>query len=189
MAKTETQVIADRYVRALYELAEEAKATDAVASDLTSMSELVAEMHDLWLLIKNPLVARKKKAEVFAAIMKKGKATEVSLRFVEALAYNDRLPLLPQIASRFTEFLAAKRGVLQVNVRSAQKLTDAQLNEVGSALANATGKQISLQTEIDPSLLSGLVVQVGGVQIDSSAAGKLRRMEQSLHAAVNQRAA
>lgn len=189
MAKTETQVIADRYVKALYELAEAAGATDAVAADLNTLANMIAEVHELWALIKNPLLPRKKKAEVLSAILKKGKASDVTLRFVEALAYNQRLVLLPQISKRFASFLADARGILQVHVRSADALSASQLKEVESVLADATGKKIAIETSVDADLISGLVVQIGGVQIDSSAAGKLRRIEKSLHASVNQQAA
>jgi len=67
-----------------------------------------------------------------------------------------------------------------VRVTVARELTDAERADVQRRLAQATGKQIDLTTEIDPSILGGIVIRMGDRLIDASVAGRLERLRQDL---------
>lgn len=104
------------------------------------------------------------------------------VRFVEMLADNRRLPLLPEIAGLFEQLRAEAERVVKARVRSATTLGDADLAAIHDGLRRRFGREVELQTELDPSLIGGAVIEAGDVVIDGSVRGKLERLQSALAA-------
>lgn len=83
-------------------------------------------------------------------------------------------------AEELADLAAARRGRSLAKVRTPVALSEQQESTLADTLARIYGRTISLQIELDPSLLGGLVVQVGGEVIDGSVAGKLAAARRSL---------
>jgi len=169
--------LAGRYATALYELADEAKALDAVAADLKTLKGLVAESADLRRLVTSPLVPREQQAKAVLALVEKAGVSDITRRFVGTVARNRRLASLVQIVDGFMALLAAHRGEITAEVTSAKALSQPQAEAVGNALRTAIGKKVSVQLNVDPKLLGGLKVKVGSRLIDASLASKLQRLQ------------
>ncbi len=80
----------------------------------------------------------------------------------------------------FREIAAAHRGEISAEVTSAHALTSAQENELKAALKGVTGKDVTIDVTVDPSILGGLIVKVGSRQIDTSLRTKLSTLKLAL---------
>lgn len=103
-------------------------------------------------------------------------------RFVRLLADNRRLELLPEIAGLFEQLRAEAERVVKARVRSATTLGDADLAAIRDGLRRRFGREVELETELDPSLIGGAVIDAGDVVIDGSIRGKLERLQSALAA-------
>ena len=89
--------LAGRYAGALYDLAVEAKATDAVLADLTALKSLIAENKELASVVSSPVYSRTDQMKAMIAVLEKAGANSLTVKFVGAVAENGRLFALPQI--------------------------------------------------------------------------------------------
>lgn len=169
--------LAGRYATALYELADEAKALDAVSADLTALKAQITGSADLRRLITSPLIPRAEQAKAMLALVEKSGVSDITRRFVGTVARNRRLASLVSIIDGFVALLAMHRGEVTAEVTSAKQLSPAQADAVGNALRAAVGKKVAVQLNVDPQLLGGLKVKVGSRLIDASIASKLQRLQ------------
>ena len=173
--------LAGRYAGALYELAVEAKSTDAVLSDLAGLKNLMAENAELHAVITSPVYARAEQAKAVMAIAEKAGANKLTTKFLGAIADNGRLFALPQIVQAFAEEVARRNGQISAEVISAITLDGQRQKAVEEIVAKLAGsKNISLEMRVDPSLLGGLVVRIGSRLFDTSVKTKLNRLEAAM---------
>ena len=109
-------------------------------------------------------------------------AADVTKKFMKLLISQKRLAVLPDIMPMFAEWVAAARGELPVEVFSAQPLKLPETKYISDRLKAAYGKEISIKAHTDASLLGGVIIKIGSVQLDGSLAGKLRRLKLALPA-------
>jgi F-type H+-transporting ATPase subunit delta len=165
--------LAGRYANALFELAQEQKAVDAVSADLASLRRAMETSADLTRLVRSPVFSAADHARALKAILDKMGANELTTKFVLLLAQKRRLFVLLQIMSAYEHLVAKSRGETEAEVTAARTLSDGEIAELKAALKSKLGKEPRLHTKIDPSLLGGLVVKVGSRMIDSSLRTKL----------------
>ncbi len=175
--------LAGRYALALLELADEQKQLDSVADDLRALQALIAESDDLRKLMRSPLYGRDDQAGAMAAILEKAGAQDLTRRFVQVLAYNRRLFVLPDAIEVFLGELARRRGEITAHVSSAIELSDEHRDALTESLRKAMGGKIRLETKVDPGLIGGLVVRVGSRMIDNSLRSKLQRLQLTMKGA------
>ncbi|BCW87492.1 ATP synthase subunit delta [Alphaproteobacteria bacterium SO-S41] len=180
MAKASSSLAAERYARALFELANEEGALDAVAGDLTALVGLIDESADLARLVRSPVFSRDQQGKAMAEILSTAGAAPLTQKFIGLVAENRRLFMLPQIAKAFRLLLAKQRGEIAAEVKAAHPLTDAQVADLKATLKAAYGKEPQLTVSVDPSLIAGLVVKVGSKMIDSSLKTKLLNLKTAL---------
>ncbi|MGQ0665278.1 MAG: F0F1 ATP synthase subunit delta [Pseudomonadota bacterium] len=167
---------AGRYATALYELAEDARALDAVAGDLGRLKGLVANSPELRRLIASPLLSRDAQAKAMAAVIERAEVSDLVRRLVGTLARNRRLFALVGIIDAFLAMLAARRGEVKAEVASAAPLSAAQAEAVADALKGAVGRKVAIDLKVDPALLGGLKVKVGSRLVDDSLGAKLQKL-------------
>lgn len=176
-AKAIVSGVSGRYAIALFELAEESNALEAVESDLNDLGGMLAESEDLRQLISSPLYSRQDQSNAIAAVASGAGVSELTSRFLGVLAENRRLGTLPQIITGFGRLLAAHRGEVSAEVKSAHELTDAQQDALAKKLKAAVGKDVAMEVSVDETLMGGLVVKVGSRMVDSSLKTKLDNLQ------------
>jgi F-type H+-transporting ATPase subunit delta len=175
--------LAGRYAVALFDLAQEQDALDAVAGDLHRLRDLLAGSADLERLIRSPVVSRDEQARAITAIGERAGFAPLTLQFLGLLAHKRRLFALPDVIAAYDAMLAEYRGEVGAEVVSAVPLSPEQLESVERQLSAAVGQTVKLSTEVDPGLLGGLVVRVGSRMIDASIRTKLHQLELALKGA------
>lgn len=169
--------LATRYAAALFDLADSKKALDAVAADLAALQTMIGESDDLRRLMNSPILGRDEQTKAIAAISKAASFNDLTHKFVGLVAQNRRLFTLPAMIRAFLKQLADRRGEITAEVTAARPLTAAQQASVAEAIKRAVGSKVTIDVKVDPSLLGGLVVQVGSRMIDSSIKTKLQKLQ------------
>ncbi len=169
--------LAGRYAAALYDIAETAGTLDAVANDLRALRAMITESADLRRLIASPVLDRADQAKAMRALLERGGANDLTLRFVGVVTDNRRLFALPQIIEAYLRRLAERRGEVVAHVASAKALSPAQVERVTETLRRGLGSKVVVDLAVDPGLIGGLVVRVGSKLVDDSLRSKLLRLQ------------
>jgi len=177
-----TASLAGRYASALYDLAKERELTAAVEGDLANLAQAVRESSDFAALIHNPEISRDAAGKVIAGVAGVLGVSELTRNFLGVLAHNRRLGKLPEVARAYSEIAAAARGQVTAKVITAHPLDDAQRRELAAKLKAREGRDVTLDTAVDPGILGGLVVTIGSRRIDGSLRTRLNSLEQAMKA-------
>ena len=173
--------LAGRYAGALYALAEESGKIDAVVKDMNGVAELVSANQDMRMLVESPAITWAEQTKAVTAVLEKGGADALTVKFVGTVASNGRLHALSRIISAFLDEHARRRGEVSAEVISAVEMDDARRARVEQAVSKLAGSdKLSLSMRVDPSLIGGLVVRIGSRMIDTSIRTKLNRLETAM---------
>ena len=172
--------IAERYALALYELAQESKAQKSLETDIDALDAALKESDDLRNLIHSPIYAREEQAAAIDAISKKMKLGPLLANTLSLMASKRRLFVLPQLVARVREIIAEENGEVTAEVLTAKELTKTQSDKLAKTLAEKFGKNVTLKSAVDESLIGGLVVKVGSKMIDTSIRSKLAALQNSM---------
>ena len=165
--------LAGRYATAIFELAQEERAVEAVERDFGALKDLIAGSADLARLVKAPVFTRDDQKKGIDAVLRAIEAAPLTVRFVLMLASKRRLFALTDIIAAFNTMVGKMRGEVDASVTSARPLGGAEVEELKRVLKAKLGRDARLEQKVDPTLLGGLVVKVGSRMIDSSLRTKL----------------
>jgi F-type H+-transporting ATPase subunit delta len=172
--------VAERYASSLFTLALEEGAVEGVSSALDQFQSMIDGSPDLQRLIKSPVFSADEQLAAVEAILEKAGITGIAANFVKVAASNRRLFAVPGMVRAFREIAARHRGEVSAEVTSAHALTAAQETELKAALKGVTGKDVTINVAVDPTILGGLIVKLGSRQIDTSLRTKLSTLKLSL---------
>jgi F-type H+-transporting ATPase subunit delta len=172
--------MAGRYAAALFDLANEQNKVSEVENDLAKFQQLYDESADLARLVKSPVIAADDQTRALGLVLERAGVGTLTRNFLALVARNRRLFAAPDMARAYRALAAKARGEVTAEVASAHPLTDAQAAALKQTLKEAVGKDVSLATRVDPSLLGGLIVKLGSRMVDSSLKTKLAGLSLSL---------
>jgi F-type H+-transporting ATPase subunit delta len=167
--------LARPYARALFLLAKEAGQLKDV-SEALGFSAQASVVPAVARLLGNPLAS----SEQLLDLLIHPDAPAVMRDFLNVLAENGRLALLPDVSALFEQLRAESEQVVKANITSATALSDAELNQLTDALKKRFGREVEVRTAVDASLIGGAVIDTGDVVIDGSVRNKLSRLNASL---------
>ncbi|MEZ5081180.1 MAG: ATP synthase F1 subunit delta [Thermoleophilia bacterium] len=173
--------VASTYAEALHQSAIDGNAVDEVRRDLAGFTEAVAESDDLARVLNNPEVETKAKRSIVADISEG--ATPIVKNFLQVLIDRGRISELPAIRQALEERVAAAAGRVDVHVITAIPLDDALRQRIVARIAEETGLTVDLTEDVDPDIVGGLVMRVGGVVLDSSVRNRLAELRRQMASA------
>lgn len=165
-----------RYALALFELARDAKTIDRVEASLATVRDALAGSGDFRALTTSPVVQRGQAAKAILAAADEMGVDTTTKNFLGVLAENRRLGELPHIIRAFRTLASRHRGEVSAEVTSAHPLSDEQVTELKQQLRLRVGREVAVETQVDPALLGGLVVRIGSQMIDSSIRTRLNAL-------------
>ncbi|HZT27330.1 MAG TPA: F0F1 ATP synthase subunit delta [Pseudolabrys sp.] len=169
---------AGRYATALFDLALEAKAIDAVKQDLEQFDALIAASSDLLRLVRSPAFSADEQLKALSAILARVGIEGLAANFLRVITTNRRLFAVRDMIRDFRMLVAQHRGEVTAQVTVADRLNDQNLEALKNALKSVThGKEIDLNVKIDPAIIGGLIVKVGSRMIDTSLRTKLNAIK------------
>ncbi len=172
--------VAGRYASALFELAQDQNAVDAVESDLARIEAMAAESADLRRLLRSPVYTADEQKAAIGALLDKAGIGGLAGNFVRLVASKRRLFLLLQMIRAYKALNAQAKGIVPAEVRVAEEPSAALLDEIRATVRDLAQSEVSLDVKVDPALIGGLVVKVGSRMIDASLRTKLNAIRLSL---------
>ena len=169
-----------RYATALFDLARDDKALDAVSASLAALAGGLRDSDDLKRLTTSPLVSRDDATKAVAATASAMRLDPITTKFLGVLAANRRLGQLDAVIRAFDQLLARHRGETTAEVVSAHPLDEAQVEALKVRLKSQTGSEVAVQLSVDPAILGGLIVKLGSRQIDGSIRTKLNTLAHAM---------
>jgi len=174
-----TTIRALRFAEAAFAVARDTNELDVWLAALEQAS-VVFENHAAAIFLSSPVEPAEKKQAVLAELLPGIPPTVTN--FFAILAHRDRLDLIPQIVTAFRRLLNEHRNVVVADVTTAVPIDERQKALIASRLGRRLGKTVTLETHVDPSILGGVVAQVGDDVIDGSVRGRLERLRRALTA-------
>ena len=165
-----------RYSLALYELAEESNATHEIEKDSLSIIQLISNSEDFNLLINDPTNQKEDQLNVILKISEKFKINNLLTKFLSFLISKRRFFYVEKILKDFIETCSKKRGEIKAELTVAKELTEKEINSIKEELTKNFSSKIKLNYKYDPSLIGGLIVQVGSKMVDTSIKNKLQKI-------------
>jgi len=172
--------VARIYGEALYKSAEQQGRVDELQGELDALvKEVFARSPEVELILSSAAISRERKQAVLDHVFG-GRASDVFLHTLQVLNNHDRLDLLRHVVTAYRTIHDQKAGRIIAEVRSAVSLTDEQRHRLLETVREVSAREPVLHETIDPSLLGGLVVQVGDWVYDASVRTKLDTLRNQL---------
>ena len=169
--------MAGRYATALFELARDERAIDAVKADLDRFEGLLAESPDLARLVRSPVFSAEQQLRALAAVLELAGIGGLAAKFLQFLAANRRLFAVRAVIKGFRALVAHHKGEVTADVTLAQKPDDRHLAAIKDALRAVSGKDVQVDVQIDHAIIGGLIVKLGSRMVDSSLRTKLKSIK------------
>jgi len=164
----------------MLELATEANIAEKVGDDLQAFVSLIEENRDLGRTLFNPGFAKAQRRGLLDALLPKCSFDRVTENFLRLLIDKSRIDHLPAIVREYRDLNDVQLGRIRALVRSSVPIMPADVLQLQGLLEKVTAKQVLLEQQVDPSLIGGMVTQVGGLVFDGSIRMQLTKMRQRL---------
>jgi F-type H+-transporting ATPase subunit delta len=178
-------ILAARYARALYTLAAEKNEQDAVFTQMRALSEAFNADAEVSRFLFSPVVRPGDKVKALEKLVGTLALPDSLKNFLLLLAKKNRLGVFKDIVTAYQQIADDSHGVTRGVVRSAAVLAPEERKRIETLVGKATKKQVILTYKEDPSLLGGLVAEVGSFTFDDSLISHLNRINEQLTRSVH----
>ncbi len=175
-----SMLVATRYARAIYNLAKESNDQDAMFEQMRVIDDAFSLEKDIIEFVHSPVIRPTDKVKAIEGLASKVKLPEVLKNVLMVLARKNRLDLFPEIMTAYQTISDEAHGVTRGVVRSATVLAPDERKRIEQLVGKATKKQVILTYKEDPTLLGGLVAEVGSFTFDDSLSSHLIRIKEQL---------
>jgi F-type H+-transporting ATPase subunit delta len=172
--------VSGRYATALFELARDERAIDAVLLDLDQFNAMLDDSGDLRRLVRSPVFSADMQVKALTVVLDRAGITGISANFLKVLTANRRLFAVADVIRAFRALVAKFKGEAAADVTVAEPLSDKNLDALKTALKSVTGKDVALNVKVDPAIIGGLVVKLGSRMVDSSLRTKLNSIKHAM---------
>ncbi|MFO1151453.1 MAG: F0F1 ATP synthase subunit delta [Alsobacter sp.] len=175
MAEENTTVsgVAGRYATALFELAKDTGAIDAVGRDLDTFDRLVQSQPDLHRFVRSPVFTAEEQVKALKPILDKAGIGGLAANFLLLVATKRRLFSVQDMVRGFRALVDEANGVVRAQVTVAEQPSEKVLGDIKQALKEVAGDKVAVDVKVDPAIIGGLVVKLGSKMVDASLRTKL----------------
>jgi len=160
-------LVAERYAKALFELALEKGVAGEVYQDSLSITNVCENSRELRLLLKSPILNSGKKLTILQEIFGKN-INSLTMTYLLIMVRKNRESFIPAIAIQLVELYQAYRNILTVHFKSPVLPDEVTRKQVLDLMEKYTGADIDLKAEIDESLIGGFILKWKDKQYDAS---------------------
>lgn len=170
-----SQETARRYAEALYTLAVEEDCVESIDNDYRRIVEEIKDVPDVLRYLTHPLVARDAKTSFLREAFPD--ASEYLHNMFGLLVRNGREGYIDMIYDEFARLRSQQEGIVQVRVITAQKLSSQDRKQLALHLEKKLGGRVSLDEQVNESLIGGLRIEIGGKVIDGTLRARLDELK------------
>ena len=172
--------IPGRYAAALYMASFKSGTLSNVEKEVSSLLTVLTASPELKTFVAEPgMPAKTRSAGLSAVLDKVGVKDSTIKRFMDVVVENKRTSDLEGMLKKFQEIAAQQRGEVKATVTTAKALGKAELESVRGGLSGLLGKGESLHLEerVDPSIISGIVIDIGDKHVDMSVSTRVKKLQ------------
>lgn len=169
---------AQRYAKALLEIAIEQKAEDQVKADMETLLSGLNQSKELRSMMLSPVVKADQKERIIQRIFGEH-VSELTMRFIQLLTRKHREMFLREMAAAYESAWRVHKGIKQLQITSAHPLTEAQRTEMIAKAKEWAKSEIEIEERINPELIGGFVMRLDDKQIDASVAHQIKELRSS----------
>ena len=144
------------------------------------VNKLLKESSDFKEMILNPTVMKEDKKKIIFAIADKNNFSQILKNFLGFITIKNRLFFLDKIIKSFINIVSRSKGELKAKVISPKKLSTEEQKKIQKELSKNFKSQLNIDYEYDPSLIAGLIIQIGSTMVDTSIKTKLKKLEKNM---------
>ena len=170
--------IARVYAEALFEVAKEKGKLDEIREELAQFADTLAESKEMQVFFFSPYFSSAEKKDGIRRVV--DGADDEFVNFLELLAEKHRMPVVFRIRRQFDDLWKRENRKIDVTVTSATELDDKVVKQIGKEIESQTGRSVELSSELDDSILGGLVLQVGNMVLDASIRNRLEKLRKNV---------
>lgn len=164
-----------RYAKAVLSLATDRGTAETVNNDMKLIVDTIAQNKNLSDTLQSPVIGATTKKTILLEVFKNTNKTTLSL--LETLAANNRIAILGDVASKYSQLFDQSKGIQLATVTTAVPLTDALKQQVLAKAKELTGKDIEVQGIVDENTIGGFILRVGDIQYNASIANQLNKLK------------
>lgn len=169
------------YARALFQAARADDVLDRVAADLAGVAAALDDVPALGSFLRNPQVEPAGKASVLDEVSEG--AHQLVRNFLRLVAEKGRAGEIAEMSTELEAMVARAQNRLAVELQTAHELSDDEARSIVKTIEAAAGREVDATRSVDPSLIGGIVLQIGSFRADGSVRGRLERLRRELAAA------
>jgi F-type H+-transporting ATPase subunit delta len=173
---------ATRYARALFDVGlKEQGDIQKIGRDLSGFAAMVSGHEGLSRVLVNPAIpAARKRAVVEQLLAHDGTMSPILSKLLLLLAERDRLSLVSDIAAAYEQRLMDHAQVVRAELTTAVPLSTDRVTTLQHGLATLTGRQVQLETKVNPAIIGGAVARIGSTVYDGSVTTQLQKVKERL---------
>jgi F-type H+-transporting ATPase subunit delta len=172
--------IARKYAKALLAIGKEDGQAEVYKEELAGFANLMAENKELEQAISNPLYDTESRKKVLDAVVEKVGPSRTMASFLALLFDKGRIQYLGDIYRYYEKLTDELANIVRADVVSAVELPDETVEKIKAALSEQTGKEVTIEKAVDPSLIGGVVTRIGDLVLDGSVRTQLMSLKESL---------
>jgi F-type H+-transporting ATPase subunit delta len=179
MPVTQSTPAAIPYARSMLELADPQGQVESIGAELSDLRQVLQDNPTFARFLADPGIKDSERDAAIGRILR-GRVSPLVWNLIGVLNNKDRLGILPAIADAYEHLLDERRGIMEVGVTVAQRLSPEQLETVKNRVSQALGKQAVVHQYVDESIIGGIRLRVGDKEIDASVKHQLNTLRQRL---------
>jgi F-type H+-transporting ATPase subunit delta len=166
--------LAEIYSQALFALARDSGAVDAVKGDLDTLAGIMAQDADFVALMASPYFSDQYKEQLVHKVFS-GRLDDLTVNFLKVVVEHNRMVFLLQIIDRFNELWDNLHGRAIVKITVSEPINDDEIKKISEDIAAAMKRPADVELAVNPEIIGGAVVHYGDRVIDNSIKGRLHR--------------
>jgi len=173
-------ILAKRYAKAIFAVGQEEGKSDSFRETLNVLGNFLEKYPEAMDALTNLLYPMELKEKVMAQLISELQADQLMANFLNLVVQKKRADILPEIATEFQLLVDADQNISRGTVISALEISGELQTKVQSTLENITGNKVILTSEIDPSIIGGIIAKVGDLVMDGSIKTQLAGLNESI---------
>jgi F-type H+-transporting ATPase subunit delta len=149
-----------------------------VSEELADFAAAVRDVPELRAALRNPQLDPATKVAVLNELL--GDSDELIRNFLRLVAEKGRIAQIEEIAREFDRLMAREERRLNVELTTAQELSDDEARDLLQQIEQASGRKIEATRKVDQSLIGGFVLQAGSMRVDASVRGRIEGLRHEL---------
>lgn len=172
--------LADRYALAFVNLCEDLSEIKEYTGHLEDWGEFLSQYDKVRKLVEHPITPFVKKRSIIEKLENFAQYPDQVKKFILYLIQKERIDCFPLILDSLHKVIAAKEDVIRGTLRFGSQLSTSARKKVIQHLEKQLGKKLQVKTEIDTSLLGGMVLQTENKILDASIKNNFKRFLEEL---------